>query len=74
MSLQQHLPQRKLFPLGMMLVADRHAPRRDYIHWNSLAEWWFRLYKLRSLSANLLGYTKLLNLTACSHYKKSPAA
>jgi len=57
-----------------MSVADRHAYHRDNILWDSLAPQWFRLYKLRSPSANLLGYTKLLNLTACFHNKKSPAA
>jgi len=74
MSLQLHLHERKLFPIGSISVADRHAHRRDNILWDSLAQRWFRLYKLHSLSANLLGYTKLLNLTACSHNKKSPAA
>ena len=57
-----------------MSVADQHAHCRDNIHCDSLAQRWFHLYKLRSPSANLLGYTKLLNLTACSHDKKSPAA
>jgi len=74
MFLQLHLHERKLFPIASMSVADRHALRRDNIHWDSLARRWFRLYKLRSPSANLLGYTKLLNLMACSHHKKSPAA
>ena len=32
-----------------------------------LAQWQFRLYKLRSLLAILLGYTKLLNQTAYFH-------
>jgi len=61
------------FPIGSISVADRHAHCRDNIHWDSLAQRWFRLYKLRSPSANLLAYTKLLNLTA-SNIKKSPAA
>jgi len=74
MSLQVHLHERKLFPMGSISVANRHAHRKDNIHWDSLAQRWFRLYKLRSLSANLLGYTKLLNLTACSLDNKSPAA
>ena len=74
MSLQLHLHERKLLPIGSISVADRHAHRRDNIHWDSLAQRWFRLYKLRSPSANLRGYTKLLNLTACSLDKKSPAA
>jgi len=74
MSLQLHLHERKLLPIGSISVADRHAHSRDNIHWDSLAQRWFRLYKLRSPSANLLGYTKLLNLTACSLDKKSPAA
>ena len=74
MSLQLHLDERKLFPIGSMSVADRPALRRDNIYWDSLAQRWFRLYKLRSPSANLLGYTKLLNQTACSLDKKSPAA
>jgi len=74
MSLQLHLHEQKLFPIGSISVANRHAHRRDNIHWDSLAQQWFRLYKLRSPSANLLGYTKLLNLTACSLDKKSPAA
>jgi len=76
MSLQLYLYERKLFPIGSISVADRHAYRRDNIDWDSLAQHWFRLYKLRCPSANLLGYTKLLNLTAsaCSRNKKSPAA
>jgi len=74
MSLQRHLHERKLFPIGGISVADGHAHRRDNIHWDSLAQRWLRLYKLRSPSANLLAYTKLLNLTACSLDKKSPAA
>jgi len=57
-----------------MSVGDRHAHRRDNIHWDSLAQQWFRLDKLRSPSGNLLAYSKLLNLTASSHDKKSPAA
>ena len=74
MSVQLHLHERKLFPMGSISVADPYADRRDNIHWDSLAQRWFRLYKLRSPSANLLAYTKLLNLTACSLDKKSPAA
>jgi len=74
MSLQLHLHERKLFPIGSISVADRHAHRRDNIHRDSLAQLWFPLYKLRSPSANLLGYTKLQNLTACSLDKKSVAA
>jgi len=74
MSLQLHLHERKPFPIGSISVADRHAYRRDNIHWDSLAQRWFRLYKLRSPSANLLDSTKLLNQTAGSHAKKSPAA
>ena len=74
MSLQLHLHKRKLFPIGSISVADRHAYRRDNIYWDSLAQQLFRLYKLRSPSANLLGYTKLLNLTACSHDNKLSAA
>jgi len=74
MSLQLHLHERKPFPIGSMSVADRHAHHTDNIHWDSLAQRWFRLYKLRSPLANLLGYTKLLNRTAGSHAKKSPAA
>ena len=74
MSLQLHLHEPKLFPIGRISVANRHDHRSDNIHWDSLAQRWFRLYKLRSLSANLLGYTKLLNLTACSLDKNSPAA
>jgi len=74
MFLQLHLHERKRFPIGSISVADRHDHRRDNIHWDSLAQPWFCLYKLRSPSANLLVYTKLLNLTACSLDKKSPAA
>jgi len=74
MSLQLDLHERKPFLSSSMLLADRHAHRRDTIHWDSLAQWWFRLYKLPSPWANILGYTNLLNLTACSHDKKSPAA
>jgi len=74
MSLQLYLHERKLFPIGSISVANRHAQRRDNIHWDLLGQQWFRLYKLRSPSANLLGYTKLLNLTAGSLDKKSPAA
>ena len=73
-SLQLHLHEQKRFPMGGMSVADRHTHRRDNIDWDSLAQRWFRLYKLGSPSANLLGYTKLLILTACSLDKKSPAA
>jgi len=74
MSLQLHLPERKPFPIGSISVADRQAYRIDNIRWDSLAQRWFRLYKLRSPSANLLAYTKLLNRTAGSHAKKSPPA
>jgi len=74
MSLQLYLHEGKLFPISSMLVADPHAHRRDNIHWDSLAQWWFRLYKLGSPSANQLCYTKLLNLPAASHDKKFPAA
>jgi len=74
MSLQLHLHERKLFPIGSMSVADRHTHRRDNIHWDWLGHRWVCLYKLCSLLANLLGYTKLLNLTASSRDKKSPAA
>jgi len=74
MSLKLHLHERKPFPIGSISVADRHAHRRDNIHWDSLAQRWFLLYKLRSSSANLLPYTKLLNRTAGSHAKKSAAA
>ena len=74
MTLQLHLHQPKPFPIWSMSVADGHAHRRDNINWDSLALRWFRLYELRSPLANLLGYTKLLNLTACSHDKKSHAA
>jgi len=74
MSLQLHLHEQKPFPIGSMSVANRHAHRSDNIHWDSLGPQWFRLYKLRSPMANLLGYTKLLNLTACSHETKSRAA
>ena len=74
MSLQLHVHEGKSFPIGSMSVADRHVHRGDNIHWDSLAQWWFHLYKLRSLSENLLAYTKLLNLTGCSYNQKSPAA
>jgi len=73
MSLHLHLREGQPFPMGSMSVADSHTNSRDNIHWDSLAQEWFRLYKLRSPLANLLGYTKLLNRTACSHIKKSPA-
>ena len=72
MYLQLHLYERKLLPIGNMSVADYHANCRDNIHRDSLAQWQFRLYKLRGPSANLLGYTKLLNLTAYSHDQMSP--
>jgi len=74
MSLQQHLHERNPFPIASMSVADRHVHRRDNIHWDSLAQRWFRLFTLRSPSANLLGYTELLNLTACFPDEKSAAA
>ena len=71
MYLQLHLHERKLLPMGNMSVAYYHVNRRDNIHHDSLAQWRFHLYKLRSPSVNLLGYTKLLNLTAYSHGKMS---
>ena len=71
MYLQLHLHERKLLPIGNMSVAYCHVNHRDNMHRDSLAQWQFRLHKLCSLSANLLGYTKLLNLTACSHDKMS---
>ena len=74
MPLQLPLQVLKLFPIGSMSVATRHTHRRDNIHWGSQAQRWFRLYKLRSPSAILLAYTKLLNGTVWSHTKKSPAA
>ena len=67
MDLQLHLHERKLLPIGNMPVANHHVNRRDNIHQASLAQWQFRLYNLGSPSANLLGYIKLLNLTAYSH-------
>jgi len=73
MSLQLPLHEGKLFPIGSMSVANRHSDRRNNIHWDSLAQWWFSLYKLCSAWAKLLGYTKLLNLTECSHDKNSCA-
>ena len=72
MYLQLHLHERKLLPIGSMSVAYCHVNRRDNIHWHSLAQWQFRLYKLRSPSVNLLGYTKLLNRTAYSLGEMSP--
>ena len=72
MYLQLHLHERKTLPIGNMSVANCHVNHRDNIHQDLLAQWQFRLYKLRKPSANLLGYTKLLNLTACSHNKMSP--
>ena len=66
MNLQLHLHERKLLPIGNMSVADCHVNYRDNIHRDSLAQCQFRLYKLRSLLVNLLGYIKLLNLTAYS--------
>ena len=72
MYLQLHLHERKLLPIGDMSVANYHVNRRDNIHRDSLAQWQFRLYKLRSPSDNLLGYTKLLNLTTCSLDEMSP--
>jgi len=50
MSLQLLLHEQKLFPIGSMSVADRHAFHSDNIHWDSLAQRLFRLYKLRSPS------------------------
>jgi len=55
MYLQLHLHERKPLPIGGMSVANPHAYREDNIHRDSLAQWQFRLYKLCSLSANLLG-------------------
>ena len=74
MYVQLHLHERKLIPIGSMSVVDGHAYCTDNIHSDSLAEWWFCLIGLRSPSANLLAYTKLVNLTGYSHNKKSPAA
>ena len=71
MYLQLHLHERKTLPISSMSVANCHVNRRDNIHQDSLAQWQFPLYKLCSPSANLLGYTKLLNLTACSHGEMS---
>ena len=71
MYLQLHLHERKLLPIGYMLVAYCHVNCRDKIHQDSLAKWQFRLYKQRSLIENLLGYTKLLNLTTCSYDEMS---
>ena len=73
MYLQLHLHERKLLSIGNMSVAYCHVNRRDNIHRDSLAQWQFRLCKLRSPSVNLLGYTKLLNRTACSLAEMSPA-
>jgi hypothetical protein len=73
MYLQLHLHERKLLPIGNMSVANSHVNREDNIHQDSLAQWQFRLYKRGSPSVNLLGYSKLLNLTACSHAVMSPA-
>ena len=72
MYLQLHLHERKLLPISNMSVANCYANCRDNIHWDSLAQWQFCLYKLRSQLVNLLSYTKLLNLTACSHGEMSP--
>ena len=72
MYLQLHLHERKRLPIGDMSVANCHVNRRNNIHRDSLAQWQFRLYELRSPSANLLAYTKLLNLSAYSHDKMSP--
>ena len=72
MYLQLHLHERKLLHIGSMSVAYCHVNHRDNIHRNSLAQWQFRLYELRSPSVNLLGYTKLLNRTACSIAEMSP--
>ena len=71
MYLQLHLHKRKLLPIGEMSVAYCNINRGDNIHQDSLAQWHFRLYKLHSPSVNLLGYTKLLNLTACFHNNMS---
>jgi len=70
MSLQLHLHEGKCFPIGPMSVANPHAQRRHHILWDSVAQEWLRLYKLRSPWPNLLGYTKLVNLTACLFDKK----
>ena len=71
MYLELHLHERKLLPIDNMSVADYHVNYRNNIHQDSLAQWQFRLYKLRSPSANLHGYTRLLNRTACSYGKMS---
>jgi len=73
MTLQLHLYKQKLFPIRDISVAARYAHCRDNIYRDSLAQWLFRLYKLYSPWASLLGYTNLQNLTACSHDEKSPA-
>ena len=56
-SLQLHLSlhQQKLFPIGGRSVADQYTNHSENIYQDSLrvAQWWFRLYKLHSLSANL---------------------
>jgi len=72
MALQLYLDKRKLYPIGNMSVADRHASHEDNIHWDLLALWGFPLNELCSSSSNLPGYTKPLNLTASSSDKKSP--
>ena len=74
MSLQLHLHRQKLFHVGSMSMADRHVDGGDDIHWHSLDQQSFSLYKLCSLLANLLGYSKHLNLSECSHDTKSPPA
>ena len=71
MYLQLHLHERKLLLISNMLVAYSNANRSNNIHWDSLAQWQFRLYKLPSRSANLLGFTNFLNLTAFSYSEMS---
>ena len=56
MYLQLHLHERKLLPIGNIAVAYGHVNRRDNIHRDLLAQWQFRLYKLRSPLANLLSF------------------
>ena len=62
----------KLLPISNVSVANCHLNCRDNIYEDSLAQWQFRLYKLRSPSDNLIGYTKLLNPTACTLAEMSP--
>jgi len=72
MYLQPYMHDCTLLPIGSISVADCHVYPEDIINWDSLAQWQFNLYKLRSQSANLPGYTKLLNQTAYSHGKIFP--